>query len=1082
MARALEELIDSTRSVCEEPTKFIENKLFDTLKALKPASETWLFLKDALVLQGAKAKHSTIKLGKDRFEVIAIRDKCGNLVKEYSFVELPEGETVTLNDFEGLLKDGVFEFGCSESKPKTYFKNFLAEVKNARKQDVTREFKQDLDNSLLSMYIPFAAATGKKNFAKFVDLLQEHEPDLYDNLKAVCNIKFNSPKNIANALYDNLTEQAKQILSEERKAHKKEISELVNSPTYTKIANFTKNVVANGLIWTPLLAIIAGMAGLTATAPLVTAESKSPEKTSSRDTNLAKITNLSGTETLWDWSPDGKKLLFSSYGDLYSINSDGSGLEKIMSKPNNSVVIESAEFDASGQRIAFLINGTLYVYDIGHSAREFSSNVRTYAWEPGNGFYIAYICNDNHLFVADAADAQRILSDPSDGTKVVWLGGEDFAYVSANQKLARVSLLPSAPESGWLVDDHIDPSSDVLKDPSCMYYVSNGKLTKADFTDFGTAGTINKTTIASLDGVIKSISISPDKSKIAFYLDKNSDYSVYVINTDGSHLRRIAANLNPGGSSVSNPPAPAWNYKSDLIRFINLDSSQAATYVANADCGAPTKVIQGKSFSGVNGPAIWNPQSNTLAFALPDGDIYTQDVNVGTFCWTPSELEKIQKYAPVIIHDDRRDTSATQTYLPADPHGDNTDVQDNHENYDASPLKFSNGSMEPVYVKITEYPSQGFDVYTYIYYRAENPHWIGLEAFKHEHDVQRVHVKIDRATGNAIEVAYSQHDWIAKQKVTGSSDLTFYSEWGGHENWKFSWFGADGKGKKLDSTNTEFRPLDEIISSLDADKDGKYKTNEKNLPTNPPPKVPWLYDDVKDPQTAFGTSNAKGVLMADLHSPGDLSVIINNAVTDKNQANIPNSVWQNESVGVLGTSITDKVTLKVVGTVSGNYGLSGAFAADKPYTINGSNIPITKGEIHTYTILSWKDLADGKASINWTIQKDGKTYSRIVKASEITKTNYDDITKESQNPHHPPVGGNNTTRPADNTIIYVGSAAGATGLGIGLGAYALSRRRKQQPPMQTLPQPHIPQQELAQQQSTQDLYASDYAAREFKRN
>jgi hypothetical protein len=218
--------------------------------------------------------------------------------------------------------------------------------------------------------------------------------------------------------------------------------------------------------------------------------------------------------------------------------------------------------------------------------------------------------------------------------------------------------------------------------------------------------------------------------------------------------------------------------------------------------------------------------------------------------------------------------------------------------------------------------------------------------------------------------------------------------------------------------------------------------------------------------------DAKGIFYVKAHSPVDLTLSLDDLIVDKEYADIPGSGLENNSIILSNVDENITPTLKVLGITDGNYSLSGWLATQRAYELNFNNIPIKKDEIHTYAILNWKDYADGKASINWTIQKDGKTYSRIVGASEITKTNYDEITKEQPKPPH---NGNQT---ADNTIIYAGSAAGATGLGIGLGAYALSRRRKQQPLIQKPQQPQVHTPEAPQTPPSQDLYASDYAARQ----
>jgi dipeptidyl aminopeptidase/acylaminoacyl peptidase len=55
-----------------------------------------------------------------------------------------------------------------------------------------------------------------------------------------------------------------------------------------------------------------------------------------------------------DWSPDGKKIAFNYFGDIYTINSDGSGMTNLTNSP---VVDEHPAWSPDGTKIAFRSHG-----------------------------------------------------------------------------------------------------------------------------------------------------------------------------------------------------------------------------------------------------------------------------------------------------------------------------------------------------------------------------------------------------------------------------------------------------------------------------------------------------------------------------------------------------------------------------------------------------------------------------------------------------------------------------------------------------------------------------------------------------
>jgi len=692
--------------------------------------------------------------------------------------------------------------------------------------------------------------------------------------------------------------------------------------------------------------------------------------------NLERLTHDAAVEVLGGWSPDGNKIIYAEEQgaagfDLFAINKAGGVPQKLTDLPGDEYVVK---FNPLGDKIVFEntpVNGVpekpaLYLADAdGNNLEEIAAGFDSpslIGWN-FNGQKIAFL-NGTDLYVYDAASKTTALLE-SDISQALWSPAQDKIIFTKSS---------GDPAQDWLVKDLLAGETKPLvngavrillaKDGSAYYTpaTEDNSLYKIDLA--------GATKVASLDSVIESAKLSPDGKNLAL----GSADGLYLAGADGKNLRKI--------TSISG--TPIWSPKSDLVAILS-----DGLYVVDKTGDVVLELKPSKLFM-----AGWSPVENLLAMQADMGDgntdLHTWDGG-SVVIWTDAQLAKIQKYAPVIIQDGRPDTTKTAVYLPTNPHADDIDVADNHENYDADAAQFHPDGKNVAYAKVTEYRSLGYDVYTYIYYRADNPHWCGIKAFEHEHDVQRVHVKVDRATGKATEVAYSQHNWMAKHQIKDSSGFVLFSEWGGHEYWKFIWPGADGKGQKLDSSNTEFRPLERIVSDVDVDKDGRYRTDEAHLPTSPPPKGPWLYKDVLDPKSAFDTWVGKaGAFCATLHSPGELSVIVNGKTTSRDKIEIPNSAWQNNSVGVLELDKGDSLTLRVVGTEKGKYSLESALAADKPYFIASTEIPIKKGEVHTYKL-------NQAGIVTLIVQKDGQKYVGNFEKN-ITATDYKNLVSKEQNP------------------------------------------------------------------------------------
>lgn len=129
--------------------------------------------------------------------------------------------------------------------------------------------------------------------------------------------------------------------------------------------------------------------------------------------------------TTWepDWSPDGKKIVFSSnnYGayDLFMINADGSGLERITSDPSND---SSPDWSPDGRQLAFVSDRdgvpAIYVMNLADKTvkrlTDLSSEYFAPDWSP-DGSKIAYI--------SGRAGLGDIYVMNSDGSNVIKLTG-----------------------------------------------------------------------------------------------------------------------------------------------------------------------------------------------------------------------------------------------------------------------------------------------------------------------------------------------------------------------------------------------------------------------------------------------------------------------------------------------------------------------------------------------------------------------------------------------------------------------------------------------------------------------------------
>ncbi len=130
-------------------------------------------------------------------------------------------------------------------------------------------------------------------------------------------------------------------------------------------------------------------------------------------------------------------------------------------------------------------------------------------------------------------------------------------------------------------------------------------------------GAVNLTRSNSID---VSPTWSPDGSKIAFVSDRGGSPGIYVMNSNGSGVRKISS----GGYSTD----PSWspNPQVNKIAFVKLDGGGANIYAINPD-GSDEQRLTG---AGRNETPSWSPDGHYIAFtSTREGakDVYIMYLN-----------------------------------------------------------------------------------------------------------------------------------------------------------------------------------------------------------------------------------------------------------------------------------------------------------------------------------------------------------------------------------------------------------------------------------------------------------------------
>ncbi len=261
------------------------------------------------------------------------------------------------------------------------------------------------------------------------------------------------------------------------------------------------------------------------------------------------------------WSPDGASLVFESRRDsgvaLYIVGADGTGERLVLRNGSQNT---HPDWSPAGPRIVFDSDrgGKFNIFTIaadgsGEQQLTFSDSTspaeysRHPAWSP-DGRFIAFDTRrdgNGEIYVMnpDGSGVRRITNTPRTESHPAWMPDGRVAFIgvgddTTSRVLYAARLDGSAPEAVAQLPAG-SGGAEISPDASTVvFFIQDGENSRLHRLSLG-GGTPTPVTPEGRIGYESEW--SPDGGTLAFYLGGPDDHQLYLMNADGSNVRRLVA-------------------------------------------------------------------------------------------------------------------------------------------------------------------------------------------------------------------------------------------------------------------------------------------------------------------------------------------------------------------------------------------------------------------------------------------------------------------------------------------------------------------------------------------------------------